>query len=145
MNGQTLSRVLSEEESSALKAKHRQDAFDRRSAIWGSEVAVRLAMVDGWSNHKESWPAAMPLLTRLELTKALLTLNAHEVERSHPGSHLAAIFRADSNGAAAMLECADEYGLDENFVDHLNAGRFSEKRVLAMLDKHADWFPKGSD
>lgn len=90
------------------------------------------------------WPSHIPLQTRLELVKAQLTLAWRLVERQKQqggfvGSDAAlAYYKGDSNGAAAMLRCIDEYS-HGGPVNGANAGPcFDEAWALGILKKHED-------
>lgn len=112
---------------------------DGRVELWGEAVADQLEQIEKWSSQPGCWPTEIPLITRLELMKAMLTLDAEMVEQVH-GRNAGMSFRDLSYGAARMLECAEEYGSVENFAAHLEAGRFSETRVLGILAKHKELF-----
>lgn len=78
------------------------------------------------------WPAKVPLQTRLEIVKARATmawLQVQEMATKRPTEvrpQDVALYRGDSNGAAMMLRCIDQYA-------NGTFGTFSEDWAVGIL------------
>jgi len=81
------------------------------------------------------WPAQVSLITRLEITKARLTLAWKQVEAMpNVEESYRSLFRGDSNGAGAMLRCVDEYS--HGFQEGKLGPNFDKEWAVSILRTH---------
>lgn len=134
-------RELTVDEAKACREKTRLAQQDRWEALFGRPTVGDLTKVQFWADKFDGsdwhpWPTDMPLITRLELCKAYLTAVAHETA-SYVGEF--SPWQGDSNGAAVMLNCTEEYGSYDGFNDRIASGGYSMDWVRSVFDKHRAW------